>query len=201
MKDVYFDFGCFAGILSAIIETYPNETFGFLGGEETKSVNLKMSPPLQSAVKSKDKVEFKDKRRYEEAKDVIDAFGLTIIGGYHSHPKGIAYPSEEDKISAGLENLNKRIDPTTPLMDEWLEIVVSLKKKKYMKNFRPIVTLDDSSKKIEGTIKIQNNGYDFEMIGFWVKIEEIKYNELYVHVPGVANLNIARETFPKTWEI
>ncbi len=31
MKDVYFDFGCFASILSVVVESYPKETFGFLG--------------------------------------------------------------------------------------------------------------------------------------------------------------------------
>lgn len=49
MKDVYFDFGCFATILSAVVESYPKETYGFVGGEDTKTrVNLKMSPPLCS---------------------------------------------------------------------------------------------------------------------------------------------------------
>ncbi len=36
MKDVYFDFGCFATILSAVVESYPQETYGFIGGEDTE---------------------------------------------------------------------------------------------------------------------------------------------------------------------
>ena len=201
MKDVYFDFGCFATILSAVVESYPKETYGFVGGEDTKKrVNLKMSPPLQSAIKTNTSVEFKDKKRYEEAKGVIDALGLTIVGGFHSHPKGIAYPSEQDKISAGFENLNKKLDPNYPFMDKWLEIVVGLHKKKYMKNFKPTATLDYSSKKIEGRLKIQSNGYDFEMIGFWVNLDEITDSEFYTTLE-VANLNITPDSFPKTWEL
>ena len=76
MKNVYFEYGCFTSILSAVIESYPKETYGFVGGEETqKRFYFKMSPPLQSAVKKNRSVEFKDKKA---------PYGGFLKGNYHA---------------------------------------------------------------------------------------------------------------------
>lgn len=201
MKDVFLDYGCFASIMSSVIESFPKETYGFVGGEETqKRFYLKMSPPLQSAHVTNKSVEFRDKKRYEQAKNVIDAFGLTIVGGFHSHPEGIPYPSDDDILSAGIENLIKKLDPDSPLTDKWLEIVIGLQREKYKKNFRPTASFDYTTKKIHGKLKIENYGYSFEMIGYWVKVDEISHNEFYPTPEEVANLSIDSKSFPQTWD-
>jgi proteasome lid subunit RPN8/RPN11 len=201
MKDVYLKFGCFASILSTVIESYPKETDGFLGGENNKSrVNLEMSPPLQSAKRTEKSVEFKDTKKYNEAKSVIDALGLTIIGGFHSHPRNPPDLSEQDLISAGLENLIKKVNPKSPFMDKWLELVVSIHRRKFQKKFNPMTVFDDSSKKINGKLKIQNNGYDYEMMEYWVNMDEITEDEFFPTVVEIANLNLTRNSFPNTWE-
>lgn len=202
MKDVYFEFGCFASVLSSVIESYPRETGGFIGGEDTgKKIALRMSPPLLSAVRKKDSVEFRDEKRYEDAKKIIDALGLSIIGGFHSHPNYPPLISEIDLYHGSLENLAKLYDPDSPLLERWLELVVGVKKRRYQKNFSPCADVDDSSKKVTGKIKIDRAGYEFEMVGYWIRANEICDDEIYPAVEGVANLKIADNEFPKAWEL
>lgn len=202
MKDVYFEFGCFASVLSSVIESYPRETGGFIGGEDTgKKISLRMSPPLLSAIRKKDSVEFRDSKRYEEAKKIIDALGLNVIGGFHSHPNYPPIISDEDLLHGSMENMVALYDPDTPLLERWLELVVSVKRRRYRKNFSPCADVDDSSKKITGKIKIGKAGYEFEMVGYWVCAEEICDGEIFPAVRGVANLKIADKEFPKAWEL
>jgi proteasome lid subunit RPN8/RPN11 len=203
MKDVYMDFGCFANLLASSIEVYDVETFGFLGGFHTgRRIYIKTSYPMQLAIRRPDEVVFGETKEqiesYNRAKKALDSLGLPIIGVYHSHPRVTGKLSNYDIKHAMEEVKNLKKKSELPYgIEKWLEIVVEIKRTKKDKAKKYVATYDDKRRIIGGYLEGRRFDYQYKLLGYWLDVEELEYNEW----PNIemANLNLDPNTLPPDW--
>lgn len=83
--------------------SFPEETGGFLGGKagEILGVLPVINKSAEGAAKKEFGITGEDIQR---AHDFFKKHGLAYLGVYHTHPKGIAYPSDQD-----LKNFQKHL--------------------------------------------------------------------------------------------
>ncbi|MBU0580675.1 MAG: M67 family metallopeptidase [Candidatus Margulisbacteria bacterium] len=149
---------------------YPEETGGFLGGKAGEILGV--LPVSNKNIEGDRKKEFgligEDIQR---AHDFFKKHGLAYLGVYHSHPKGIAYPSDQD-----LKNMQKHL------------FIISLKDR-YNPEFRAytvenrqvipedIKIVDDRHTTViditTGKPKLSQNVLEAEMIKLSIMIEDI----------------------------
>lgn len=197
---VYLEYGTFATILSASIETYPKETFGFIGGLYTgKRIILNTSTPLQTANRAIDKVMFSDRRRYRRLKDMYTILDVDLYGSYHSHPKSFALPSETD-----LEHSTGEIYDEEFRFKYRLDIIIAIKKRKFKETQNLSHPIDCTSQAITGKIKYGKKGYEYKIAGYWVSPEETpeEYRGTKLVRPNLytADLYLVEKTLPSTWK-
>jgi proteasome lid subunit RPN8/RPN11 len=70
----------------------PNESCGMLGGKDGM---VEKVYPMQNAKPGPDYYEMEPEEQFRVMKDIRDS-GLELIGLFHSHPTGQAYPSSVD---------------------------------------------------------------------------------------------------------
>ncbi len=70
----------------------PNEACGMLGGKDRR---VEKVYPMKNAKPGPDYYEMDPEEQFRVMKDIRDA-GLQLIGLFHSHPSGQAYPSRVD---------------------------------------------------------------------------------------------------------
>ncbi|MFC1517801.1 Mov34/MPN/PAD-1 family protein [Candidatus Margulisiibacteriota bacterium] len=81
---------------------YPNETGGFLGGKAGEILGvLPVTNKGEGDIKKEFGISSEDVQR---AHDFFKKHGLAYLGVYHTHPKGIPYPSDQD-----LKNFQKHL--------------------------------------------------------------------------------------------
>jgi proteasome lid subunit RPN8/RPN11 len=90
-------------IMEQVQSAYPEEAGGFLGGKAGEILGV--LPITNKVVDGDAKKEFGvSGEDIQRAHDFFKKHGLVYLGVYHSHPKGIAYPSDQD-----LRNFQKHL--------------------------------------------------------------------------------------------
>jgi proteasome lid subunit RPN8/RPN11 len=74
----------------------PNESCGMLGGRDG---SVGMVYPMRNAKPGPDYYEMEAEEQFQVMKDIRDR-GLELVGLFHSHPTGHAYPSSVDVAQA-----------------------------------------------------------------------------------------------------
>jgi len=178
MKKVCLSYGCFANLVTSCVEVYDKEALGLVCGRITPMrVVLHTSYPFQEVKRWKGKTEIKDIKRYIDSINTIEDLNLEVIGYYHSHPKGVAIPSEEDIRSSIATHYILGLSEEEKL----LEILVEINKKKfkkYSRRERLWFGLDEpsQSQSIGGDIRFGRSGYRFEIVGYWIGPKYLRYH-------------------------
>ena len=79
-------------IVEHCLAGYPNEACGMLGG---RNGSVEKVYPMKNAKPGPDYYEMDPEEQFRVMKDIRDS-GLEMIGLFHSHPTGKAYPSSVD---------------------------------------------------------------------------------------------------------
>ena len=166
-------------MMASAIEVYNRETNGFLIGIDSRKrvsgrirdvVSVYIASPFQEDERKPTSVEHGNKEAYNRLIDMLSVLKKNLIRGYHSHP----FPDNTNNLSKGdikfikeeVEHLNRyeKFD-----IMEWLEIIISIKKKQYSarhKEGRRFMELNDG---IELLIKTTPYvGFDVKIKGCWL---------------------------------
>ncbi len=90
-------------IMEQVQTSYPEETGGFLGGRAGEILGV-LPVPNQNWDGDRKKEYGMTGEDIQRAHDFFKKHGLAYLGVYHSHPQGIAYPSQQD-----LNNMQKHL--------------------------------------------------------------------------------------------
>jgi proteasome lid subunit RPN8/RPN11 len=81
-------------IINQVKKNYPYESGGFVGGKDY--LISAILPSFNQDISNKTDVFAFYSQDIERAHSFFNKHGLDYYGTYHSHPKGIAYPSQQD---------------------------------------------------------------------------------------------------------
>ena len=76
------------------LENLPQESGGFLGGKDNKILGI--MPVFNQSLYDKTETFAITSEDYLRAHEFFESHGLTYLGLYHSHPKGLPEPSHQD---------------------------------------------------------------------------------------------------------
>jgi|GEM_PF-3263334 len=126
----------FSSLLMSAAEVFSKETTGFLIGHGDRQfvqgkvrdcLAIHAAYPVQTAERGRSHVAFGNDTARRRVEGTVKAAGFNIVGGFHSHPDSSSNLSKDDKRFAW--DYLKDVGPKLGL-EEWLEIVVSIKKVK-----------------------------------------------------------------------
>ncbi|MFH1237299.1 MAG: hypothetical protein V1648_02745 [Candidatus Aenigmatarchaeota archaeon] len=179
-RDVFIESRAFKTLITSAIEVYNRETNGVILGANTikaikderkKVVTIKEVYPFQTEERKPSEVVHGNVAAFKRVVRTIDSFDAEIIGGYHSHPfpyfkvrlsKGDFISIKED-IDAMMKIGHKRV------ANEWLEILLSIKRKEYAKPSGREWYICDYMKKLRCYLRTQKRvGWDILVSAYWV---------------------------------
>jgi len=179
MDEVMVEPGCFLGLVASAIEAYNRETNGYLIGYPERGRRrtvLQASLPLQTEDRKPSGVEHGNARAFDRARRTMRGLesGLRRVGGFHSHTGDDGAPA----LSASdLEYIQQEVGwahtaTPRPWEDRWLEIVVAIRRREYVRQRRKAWTWRRYARKIGCTVAIKpQTGYDMTFSGYWVPVE------------------------------
>lgn len=183
-RDVVIEPSCFLSLCASAVETYNRECAGFLMGKEgmrqirgrmRKWLLVQMAYPLQTADRKPSSVAHGNFKAFQRARAAIHALSglrdLAVIGGYHSHPRGQCALSRADLEFIYFEFERTNRERRTMHMDAWLEIVITIRKRKYVSPHRHGVfwRWRDYPLKVGCTLQTSPRvGYAITIGAFWV---------------------------------
>lgn len=135
---------------------------------------MRVAYPVQTAERKPSQVGPGNRSAFKRTENVLHTVtGLDYsfpVGGYHSHPNGSVCLSEDDieYIWSEFDILDME-DKTMLEPDRWLEIVVSIRKKKYKNDYHLGGRWHLRGNRIYSTITIKPRvGYHLTMAGWWL---------------------------------
>lgn len=195
MYPVVMEKPCFFTIATACIEVYNRETTGFiLGNVKSRTIQRKnlqamvldAAYPLQTAKRKPSMVEPGNTRALDRVESTIKSMEYQIIGGYHSHPDAPPRLSEGDKAYA-----QDRMDKLASRKyigsgKDWLELVVSVRKRHYVTEHMIGWTFHDYKEKARAVFTIDRHmGYLITLGAYWMynKNSKFRTKEVEVFIP------------------
>ncbi len=182
MEDVVIDPPCVIGLVTSAIEAYNRETSGFLiGAERARKIRrrprtvavLKAAYPIQTAVRKVNWVANGNGRAFERARTSVEnAYaGLDLVGGYHSHTGDDAHASlsalDLDYIEDEFQAFNR--GRSEGVRDRWLEVVLAIRRRKYVRLQETGWTLRRYPRKLGAKVVLRPNlSYDITIGGYWI---------------------------------
>ena len=177
MYDVIVDKKCLSSIVASVLEVYNKESSGFLIGSQSsktihgrkkKVVALKCIYPLQTAFRTPCKVEAGNVSAHRRAVGSLLTMNLGLVGEFHSHPDWHTRLSKSDieYIGDEIKTFKNKFKYQMP---NWLEMVVSVKKKEYSSSHSVGFSFRNYVKKVGLTVKTDPyTGYDVTLAGYWL---------------------------------
>lgn len=182
--DILLDSKCLNSLVASSLEVYNRETNGFLTGKSLitqiedkgrRVVSLENAYPLQTAQRKPSQVINGNDLAHKRTIASFLAMNCIPIGGYHSHtlyhPEYSAYP----ELSQGdIEHINEEVERIRKLhgfdMKKWLEVILTVKKKEYVKPHRTGIQTKAFPRKLGCTVIVEPHvGYELTISGFWLK--------------------------------
>jgi len=199
MKDIVVDPGCFLGLCAASIEAYNRETNGFLlGGRSVRRVRrprrvavLKAAYPIQTEERRPSSVAHGNLKAFDRARRTVNNLyvGLDLMGGFHSHTGKDGAPSLSSLDVEYIEDELNHLARQGERREEWLELVVAIRKRSYARRHEVAWTFRRYPKKLGATIAIKpTQGYDVTLAGYWVPVEPNGGGALHAAGPEEARL-------------
>lgn len=207
-RDVFIERRSFRALVTSAIEVYNRETNGALfgrnatreiEGKETEVVSVKEVYPFQTEKRTPSEVIHGNISAFNRMLRAFESLGTEIIGGYHSHP----YPYGFVGLSKGdITSVKEDIEAMTKIGQTrvkkgWLELLLSIKRKDYVKPQKPEWYICDYVKKLRARIRTaEKRGYDILVSAYWIypkekygkkPIKKMKFGvkEVAVYVPWV----------------
>ena len=183
-RDVFIERRPFRSLIASAIEVYNKETNGALlgrhavrkiEGRKTEVVSVKQVYPFQTEKRSPSKVIHGNKAAFRRVLRAMESLKTEIIGGYHSHP----YPYGFVGLSEGdVTSVKEDIEAMEKIGQErvkngWIELLLSIKRKDYMKPGKREWYICDYVKKLRVRIRTRKKtGYDVLVSAYWVYPKE-----------------------------
>lgn len=188
------------GLVASAMEVYPFETTGLLtgkisqrkiSGKSKKMVVLQTACPIQSAKRrTADVNPLKNRKAFLRAFNSIVAIPkFHIAGEYHSHTKADAEAElSDDDVGYVKERLDDIYRQGDLLLDKprWLEVVLKITKRRYVRLVDPGWSYSDYSRKARCLIKIPpRKGFEITFSAFWIfrKGRRISKKETDIYIP------------------
>ncbi len=150
-----------------------------INGERTEVVSVKEVYPFQTDKRTPSEVIHGNKAAFKRVLRTFESLGTEIIGGYHSHP----YPYGFVGLSRGdIVSVKEDVEAMMKIGQErvrrgWLELLLSIKRKDYVKPQKPEWYICDYVKKLRVRVRTrERTGYDILISAYWVYPKE-KYGE------------------------
>jgi len=187
--DLYVTSSALLSTLGPIIENYQKETGGILIGSLAREWIEGENRPIVKVHSAFPSITAKATGRQWEPnipaikrlKGYAKAYSLEILGEYHSHPRGVAQLSEDDKAYIYERHAKKMAatkayillknydDDLEEVFLSWIELVVKVVKKSYSNVQKPSgeFWVPNNSNKLRATIKLGNKqGFDITLAAF-----------------------------------
>jgi proteasome lid subunit RPN8/RPN11 len=187
-RDVFIERRSFRTLITSAIEVYNRETNGALlgrnavreiNGRKTNVVSVKEVYPIQTEKRTPARVVHGNISAFKRMLRAFESLGTEIIGGYHSHP----YPYGFVGLSKGdVKSIKEDIESMAKIGQKrvrkgWLELLLSIKGKDYVKPQKPEWYICDYVKKLRVRVRTrEKRGYDILISAYWVYPKE-KYGE------------------------
>ncbi len=184
LPDIILDPGALQCLCASAMETYSRESGGFLMGKMvTRKIRRKGRRlmlisavyPQQTAQRGYRSISDGNRQAGWRARVLLYTLsglrGVKLVGGYHTHPNDACEPSESDLEYLYEEVRYHKGRAGFPVMKRWLEIIVSVEKRKYITKYseEPFHAWHSHSHKIEGIVAADSDtGFHFTIGAFWV---------------------------------
>ena len=180
MREILIEPGAFVDLCASAIETYNRECTGFLlgrakrGKEPARKLKICSAHPQQTARRKPTSVE-ESGAGGARTRKVLRALsfmrGVALVGGYHSHPSHDCDISAAD-MKYALDELREAEKSGCPIPGgAWLEIIVSIRKRKYVLEYSPDLfwSVRYAQRKMQCLIQTApSTGYYLTIGAFWV---------------------------------
>lgn len=104
-------------LLAHAREGAPREVCGVLGGRETRVTTARRVPNVATRPRTEYRL---DPEEQFAAMEAVEAAGETVVGFYHSHPRGPARPSVTDEAQATWpDHYYAIVVPDEPFVGAW----------------------------------------------------------------------------------
>lgn len=200
---VWLDRPAYLNIVSAAAESLNREVNGFLVGRwayrtirgRRRRVRLiEAAYPLISSDRKPSWVAPLNEAAYQRAIRVVHGMdvGLTVMGGFHTHPKGLARLSEGDLEFIAQHNARAEGEGWRLHGDRWIELIVPLKHRKAVRTNKSHWYWQEAGDKIRARVWLPGKQrFDITFAAFEVDpdlIEEASTKELRTAVRPVKML-------------
>lgn len=180
VKPVFLEDQCLRSLITSAMEVYNRETNGLLIGRNTKKkisrsmrkvMSIRDVYPYQTDIRKPSEVSHGNMAAFRRVISSISSMQTKIAGGYHSH----CWPIERIKLSKsdigfskdemGYTNKNRKNGLT-----EWLEILLSVKKREYTEPHEIGWFLTELEKGVRSLIVMNTfEGYSVTINAYWIK--------------------------------
>ncbi len=183
MHDVLLDSRNVKTLATSAIEVYNRETTGLISaknvtktikGRKKNFVTLNTVYPIQTAERKPSKVLHGNILAYKRAVKTLSAMNTSISGGFHSHtnyyPNYNVYPELSKEDVEFIEDEMKHLKAHGHQISSWLEILISIKERKYSSSHKIGTTTKAFKKKLG--IRVTTNpytAYDITLSGYWLQ--------------------------------
>ncbi|MDO9537682.1 MAG: Mov34/MPN/PAD-1 family protein [Thermoplasmata archaeon] len=196
LPEIILEPGALQCLCASAMETYHRESGGFLMGKMvTRTVRKRPKKmllitavyPQQTARRGYASISDGNMKAGWRARVLLYTLsglkGVELVGGYHTHPhdacelskSDLNYLYEEVRYHKGREGF--------AVMDKWLEIVVSIEKRRYITKYseEPFHSWHLHKRKLEGIVAADSGtGYHFTVGAFWVsKLDKEPKSEFF----------------------
>ncbi len=212
LPDIYLDPGALQCLCASAMETYSRESGGFLMGRMTtrkvgkrskRMLRISAVYPQQTANRGYKSVSDGNRQAGWRARVLLYTLsglrGVKLVGGYHTHPGDACELSESDLEYLYGEVRYHKGRAGFQVMDRWLEIVVSIDKRRYVTRYseEPFHTWHGHKRKIEGIVAADSGtGFHFTIGAFWVSELDAETDEEFNAMPRKALIKEAKVHAP-----
>ena len=152
------------GLIPTVLEIYSRETNGFLiGTKNDRKMRVISAYTMQTDNKKPTYVTHGNISALRRLYGVMDVMNWNVVGGFHSHPDGPNKLSWDDK-----HYIKEKMEENG--LKEWLEILLSVRKRDYIRSQKNKWIIYKNGKKIDMKIITDNyTGFDVTISGYWLK--------------------------------
>lgn len=183
MYNIYLNSKSLKTLLVSAIEVYRNETNGFLAGrpvvkkiygKEKVVFSLQTIYPLQTADRKPSQVLHGSDLAHNRALGSLTALKMPLIGGFHSHtdylPDITAYPELSEGDLDHIHDEMKKIKKFGYDLDPWLEVLLTIRKKEYLRKQKTGISTNSHKRKLGCTVVTDSHtGYKITLAGYWLQ--------------------------------
>lgn len=198
--DTVIEPACFINLVASAIETYFNETNGYLvgsiaerkiRGRGRRVAVLRSAYPFQTGERTPTSVGPGNIRAFARMRKTVENVnvGLSLLGGYHSHVGAWAHPELTPSDMDYVEDEVRRRKALRPrgVRKQWLEVVVSIRRRDYARPHPIGWRVRRFNRKLGCTFVVDHKlAYDVTLAAYWLTLnggDKLEKVEAKIHLP------------------